>query len=126
MKFLDDRYEVIQDAEVFFGGQAKVFQCVDTFSSETVAVKVTNLSTSLMARTHERDVKSLKRLSHDNIIELLDWGAENNQGIVVLDATKYPEYPVRSEMSRKLNVAETVVLPYPFPKEITVLQSFES
>lgn len=83
MKFLD-QYEVISDAEVFFGGQAKVFQCVDEFSGERVAVKVTSLSTSLMARTHERDVKSLKRLSHDNIIELIDWGAENNQGIVVL------------------------------------------
>ena len=87
MKFLE-RYGVIPDSEVFFGGQAKVYQCVDDFSGETVAVKVTNLSTSLMARTHERDVKSLKRLSHDNIIELLDWGAESNQGIVVL-----PLYP---------------------------------
>jgi serine/threonine protein kinase len=83
MKFLE-RYEVIPDAEVFFGGQAKVYQCLDSYLGGNVAVKVTNLSTSLMARTHERDVKSLKRLSHDNIIELLDWGAENNQGIVVL------------------------------------------
>ena len=46
-------------------------------------------------------------------------------GIVLLDASKYPEYPVRSEMSRRMNVADTVVLPYPFPEEITVIESFE-
>ena len=83
MNFLD-RYEVIPDSEVFYGGQAKVYQCTDSFDGGKVAVKITDLATSLKARTHERDVKSLKRLSHDNIIEMLDWGAENNQGIVVM------------------------------------------
>jgi|LakMenE18May11ns_1017448.scaffolds.fasta_scaffold9952313_2 serine/threonine protein kinase len=83
MIFLD-RYEVIEGAEVFSGGQARIYQCLDSFEGIHVAVKTTDLTTALRARTHERDVKSLKRLSHDNIIELLDWGAENNTGFVVL------------------------------------------
>jgi len=64
-------------------------------------------------------------LSHHQEVE--DWISAYAQtpGIVILDASKYPEYPVRSEISRKLNVSDTVVLSYPFPEAITVLESFE-
>ena len=85
---IDNRYEVVPNSERI-GGQAIVYECVDLGNEldeviKKVAVKVTNLETSLAARSHERDVKSLRRLNHDNIIELLDWGAEDNKGFVVM------------------------------------------
>ncbi len=64
-------------------------------------------------------------LSHHQEVE--DWISSYVQtpGIVVLDASTYPRYPVQNELSKKMNVADTVLIPYPFPEEISVLEYFE-
>jgi serine/threonine protein kinase len=88
MIFLD-RYEVVEDARVQTGGQAQVFTCIDQITEDEVAVKVTNLERSLFARTFEREVKSLRRLSHEGIIEILDWRQEDDKGFVVMPLMEF-------------------------------------
>ncbi len=114
---IDNRYEVIPNSQRQ-GGQAVVYECIDladdlSVAGKRVAVKVTNLETSLAARSHERDVKSLKRLNHDNIIELLDWGAQNNQGFVVMPllACNLEEYLDKNRNLKNSDKMRQIIVP---------------
>jgi serine/threonine protein kinase len=108
-----NRYEVVEDARVQFGGQAQVFTCIDQISEDEVAVKVTNLATSLFARTFEREVKSLRRLSHEGIIEILDWGQENDQGIVVMPLMEFnlETFLASRKDLKPVNILQNLIVP---------------
>jgi serine/threonine protein kinase len=112
MIFLD-RYEVIKSQPIKFGGQAKVYFCVDKISGNKVAVKITSLVSSLFARTFEREVKSLRRLSHDGIIEILDWRNLGDEGIVVMPfmENNLSEYLDSQSNLKRIHRMQNLILP---------------
>lgn len=65
------RYKKLED--LGRGACAEVFRALDTRRNDVVAVKVPNESTEELRR-FSREVNQLKRLSHDNVIEILDAG----------------------------------------------------
>ena len=79
---LDGRYAILPDI-VRPGGMAKVYKATDMDSGRLVAVKVYDANYfrgDVSSLAFHREMKSLQRLAHPNIVELLDGGRDNSRG----------------------------------------------
>jgi serine/threonine protein kinase len=78
------KYRQKLDTKPRYGGFGIVYECLDLRTGETVAVKVTKLDNFVRRLSFSRECKSLMRLSHPNIIRLLDYDTQGEEGIVVM------------------------------------------
>ena len=81
-RIIDNRY--ILDEDWREGGMARVYRAFDRKDHRTVAVKILarelNPDERLVNRVFDREQRSLERLRHENIVELLDGGRDTLTG----------------------------------------------
>jgi tetratricopeptide (TPR) repeat protein/tRNA A-37 threonylcarbamoyl transferase component Bud32 len=83
--FQSGRYKVVK--KLGEGGMGTVFEAEDTRLNKTVAVKVVRsleLDEESLAR-FEREGQTLTKLSHPNIVSILDAGSENEVHFIVME-----------------------------------------
>ncbi|MCA9217528.1 MAG: protein kinase [Planctomycetales bacterium] len=91
-KFLKNRYAVVN--EIGKGGMATVFEAVDTrLNGKPVAIKhfqkASDLS-SIEMTSYRKELSSLKQMQHDNVVALLDDGADSEGNpFLVLELMKW-------------------------------------
>jgi len=81
-----DRYKIVE--KIGEGGMAIVYQALDTLMDRTVALKVIrpmqNPEKGFLKR-FEREARALARLSHPNIVHVLEFGEHEGQPFLVMD-----------------------------------------
>lgn len=84
-KLIDNRFEIL--AQIGSGGMGKVLKCLDTKMNKIVALKVlVDDSTELFVARFHQEAKSISRLKHPNIVEVMDFGrSDAGELYLVLD-----------------------------------------
>jgi eukaryotic-like serine/threonine-protein kinase len=102
------RYELVE--ELGRGGSAIVYAAVDLHEQRRVAVKILrpDVAASLGRERFLREIRIDSSLSHDNILPLLDSGAE--QGWVFLVMPLIPQGTLREEIERERQLPLTRVV----------------
>ncbi len=83
------RYQILE--QLGEGGMAIVYKAYDTRLERNVAVKVLRTDQFIPAQLHmvlqrfEREAKSLAKLSHPNIVNILDFGEHEGQPFLVME-----------------------------------------
>ncbi len=90
VKLLNGRYAIDLDKCLGEGGAATVYQASDPTSGSQVAIKVfdgTNHGTQILAQFFERDMLTLEKCNHPNVLKMLEWGIdeESGQKFIVLE-----------------------------------------
>lgn len=87
-KLIDNRFEIIE--QIGTGGMGRVLKCLDTKMNKIVAVKVlVDDSTELLVARFHQEAKSISRLKHPNIVEVMDFGRSTaGELYLVLDYLK--------------------------------------
>ena len=103
-----NRYNVV--SHLGTGGMAVVFECVDLYTEETVAVKILKeelLDDKTMVEDFKREVKSSVQMSHPNIMEIISEGVWNNRPFLVLEYLKGETLLDKIEFYTKFSVKES-------------------
>lgn len=84
-KLIDNRFEIL--AQIGTGGMGRVLKCLDTKMNKIVALKVlVDDSTGLLVARFHQEAKSISRLKHPNIVEVMDFGrSDSGELYLVLD-----------------------------------------
>jgi len=107
------RYHILE--QIGEGGMASVYKAYDTRLERDVAIKILrtgNLAPSMLERTlkrFEREAKTLARLSHPNIVKILDYGEFEGSPYLVM------EYLPGGTLKQKLGK------PIPYSEAIPIL-----
>ena len=94
-RLIDDRYELTQI--LGGGGMSNVYVAMDTILNRKVAVKLIHILPNEKQATvqrFEREVQNTTRLSHKNIVSVLDVGEEDDCFFLVME---YIEGPTLSD-----------------------------
>lgn len=70
------------------GGMAKVYNALDSRVDRNVAIKVilpSKRTSSVFLQSFEREAKVLAKLTHTNIVKVLNYGVENGQPYLVME-----------------------------------------
>ena len=103
-----NRYNVV--SHLGTGGMAVVFECVDLYTEETVAVKILKeelLDDKTMVEDFKREVKSSVQMSHPNIMEIISEGVWNSRPFLVLEYLKGETLLDKIEFYTKFSVKES-------------------
>ena len=103
-----NRYNVV--SHLGTGGMAVVFECVDLYTEETVAVKILKeelLDDKTMVEDFKREVKSSVQMSHPNIMEIISEGVWNKRPFLVLEYLKGETLLDKIEFYTKFSVKES-------------------
>lgn len=76
-KLIDNRFEIIE--QIGTGGMGRILKCLDTKMNKVVALKVlVDDSTELSVARFHQEAKSISRLKHPNIVEVMDFGRSDS------------------------------------------------
>ena len=67
-----------------------VYEAVDEWSGETVAIKIVRSSDPALARRMAQEAKALARVNHPGLVCLFDTGLESDQAYLVMELVKGP------------------------------------
>jgi len=85
------------------GGMAKVYNALDTRRESNVAIKVilpSKRSTQVFLEQFKMEAQSLAKLTHTNIVKVLNYGIENEQPYLVMEYV--PGGTLKDAMNQKL------------------------
>jgi len=85
------------------GGMAKVYNALDSRVDRNVAIKVilpSKRTSSVFLQSFEREAKVLAKLTHTNIVKVLNYGVENGQPYLVMEYV--PGGTLKEAMNQKL------------------------
>lgn len=88
-KIINQRYKI--DRKIGTGGMADVFEAYDTSLSRKVAIKMLHPQFAQekdFIERFKREAQSAANLSHPNIVNVYDWGKENNSYFIVMEFIK--------------------------------------
>ncbi|MBE9514107.1 MAG: protein kinase [Chloroflexi bacterium] len=132
---IDDRYEVREKLEA--GGSGRVYQVYDRIFDDVYALKVFNDS-SLSLDFLKQEARSLRAVSHPNIVRVYNWGRLAQSGRLYLvtdfvegeELTKYttPDHrlPVREAVNAILGLLSALEALHPDVDRIEALRAKKS
>ena len=79
VEMIAQRYAVIENQKFRYGGQSVVKKAIDTVTGDPVAVKfLLAIEDDTAKRLFKRELRHLQALKHHNIVELLDFGEDED------------------------------------------------
>jgi serine/threonine protein kinase len=81
VRFLNGRYRLA--APLYTGGMAEIYQSRDVKTDDSVAVKLFTsgrLEMEVLKESYKRELLALSQLKHPSIVQLLDYGEDNQTG----------------------------------------------
>ena len=102
------RYQLVEPAEVKYGGIGKVFKCVDNLG-ELVAIKTIPLNSPIRQLTFKRETSALKRLDHPGIIQILDFEVSDAVGHIIMPWYEYTLYDLISSNKLPERIVERLL-----------------
>jgi tRNA A-37 threonylcarbamoyl transferase component Bud32 len=119
------RYQVIE--LLGRGGMATVYKAQDTRLDRQVAIKIIRRDafaaeqTEMLLKRFEREAKSLARLSHPNIMKVLDFGEHDGSPYLVMEYL--PGGTLREKMGRQVPWQEAAQLILPIAESLDYAHS---
>lgn len=89
MKILKDRYEIIN--KIGTGGMADVYLAEDKELNRNVAIKILHeryAADTVFIERFKREARSAANLSHPNIVNIYDWGKDDEGYFLVMEVLK--------------------------------------
>lgn len=104
---IDNRYNVL--SHLGTGGMAVVFECMDLFTGENVAVKIIKeelLSDPVTVKCFSQEVKASVSMSHENIIQILGEGMFGERPYLVMEYLNVQNLANKIDYLTKFSVRE--------------------
>jgi len=112
-----DRYKVV--GEIGRGGMAVVYRAIDTMLDRNVAIKIIMpefADKEKLLKRFSREAKSLAKLSHSNIVKVLDYGEYESSPYLVMEFI--PGGTLSSRLGKPMNYAEAAALLAPVARAL--------
>lgn len=112
-----DRYKII--GEIGRGGMAIVYRAMDTMLDRNVAIKLIMpefADKEKLLKRFSREAKSLAKLSHSNIVKVLDYGEYAGAPYLVMEFI--PGGTLNSRLGKPMNYAEAAALLAPVARAL--------
>jgi tRNA A-37 threonylcarbamoyl transferase component Bud32 len=112
-----DRYKII--GEIGRGGMAIVYRAIDSMLDRNVAIKIIMpeyADKEKLLKRFSREAKSLAKLSHSNIVKVLDYGEYEGSPYLVMEYI--PGGTLSSMLGKPMNYAEAAALLAPVARAL--------
>ncbi len=112
-----DRYKIV--SEIGHGGMAVVYRAVDTVLDRNVAIKIILpefADKEKLLKRFNREAKTLAKLSHSNIVKVLDYGEYTGSPYIVMEFM--PGGTLSSRMGKALNYVEAAAILAPVARAL--------
>ena len=112
-----DRYKII--SEIGRGGMAVVYRAVDTTLDRNVAIKIITpeyADKEKLLKRFSREAKTLAKLSHSNLVKVLDYGEYDGSPYVIMEFI--PGGTLSSRMGKPMNYADAAAILAPVARAL--------
>jgi serine/threonine protein kinase len=112
-----DRYKIV--GEIGRGGMAIVYRAIDTTLDRNVAIKIITpeyADKEKLLKRFSREAKTLAKLSHSNLVKVLDYGEYDGSPYVVMEFI--PGGTLSSRLGKPMNYAESAAILAPVARAL--------